>query len=115
MPGLTAVFSANDQMALGLISALHEAGRSVPDDVSVIGFDDIPEAGYFLPPLTTIRQDFAEVGRRCIARLMALIAGEQGTSMSAVEPTLLLRASTAPPPSTRPRRSARARHDGESP
>ena len=69
MPELTAVFSANDQMALGLISALHEAGRAVPDDVSVIGFDDIPEAGYFHPPLTTIRQDFAEVGRRCIARL----------------------------------------------
>ena len=97
MPDLTAVFSANDQMALGLISALHEAGRSVPDDISVVGFDDIPEAGYFLPPLTTIRQDFAEVGRRCIAMLMAMIAGQKDTAASAVEPTLLLRASTAPP------------------
>jgi DNA-binding LacI/PurR family transcriptional regulator len=97
MPDLTAVFSANDQMALGLVSALHEAGRTVPGDVSIVGFDDIPEAGYFLPPLTTIRQDFAEVGRRCIAMLMALIDGEEDTSTSAVEPTLLLRASTAPP------------------
>jgi DNA-binding LacI/PurR family transcriptional regulator len=113
MPELTAVFSANDQMALGLISALHEAGRSVPGDVSVVGFDDIPEAGYFLPPLTTIRQDFAEVGRRCIAMLMALIAGEQDTSISAVAPTLILRASTAssgPGPVTKAeRQSSQAR------
>ncbi|MFD7691665.1 LacI family DNA-binding transcriptional regulator, partial [Streptomyces sp. NPDC059781] len=59
----TAVFAANDQMALGLLRALHERGRRVPEDVSVIGFDDIPEASSFLPPLTTLHQDFAEVGR----------------------------------------------------
>ncbi|NUR39944.1 MAG: LacI family DNA-binding transcriptional regulator, partial [Streptomyces sp.] len=58
----TAVFTANDQMALGLLRALHERGRRVPEDVSVIGFDDIAEASSFQPPLTTVHQDFAEVG-----------------------------------------------------
>ena len=61
---VTAVFLANDQMALGLLAALHEEGLSVPGDVSVVGFDDLPEAPYFTPPLTTVRQDFAELGRR---------------------------------------------------
>ena len=58
------MFLANDQMALGLLAALHEEGLAVPDDVSVVGFDDLPEAPYFTPPLTTVRQDFAELGRR---------------------------------------------------
>lgn len=96
-PALTAVFAANDQMALGLIRALHDAGRAVPADVSVVGFDDIPEAGYFLPPLSTVRQDFAEVGRRCIARLIALISGEPPPPAAAVQPNLVVRGSTAPP------------------
>jgi DNA-binding LacI/PurR family transcriptional regulator len=94
---VTAVFVANDQMALGLIRGLHEGGRAVPSDVSVVGFDDIPEAGYFLPPLTTVRQDFAEVGRRCIDRVMALIAGEAVALPSPIQPTLILRSSTSAP------------------
>ena len=53
-----AVFTANDQIAIGLLLALHEAGRPVPDDVSVVGFDDQPEAAFLIPPLTTVRQDF---------------------------------------------------------
>ena len=97
MPEVTAIFVANDQMALGLIRGLHEGGRAVPADVSVVGFDDIPEAGYFLPPLTTVRQDFAEVGRRCIERVMALIAGEQVATTSPIQPTLVLRSSTTAP------------------
>jgi DNA-binding LacI/PurR family transcriptional regulator len=68
--GLTAVFVANDQMALGLLRAFAELGVKVPDQVSVIGFDDIPEAEFFSPPLTTVRQDFGEVGRRCIELLL---------------------------------------------
>src|SRR4051794_18659076 len=64
---VTAVFVANDQMALGLLRALHEAGRRVPDDVSVVGFDDLPEAQFFMPPLTTVRQNFLEVGRQAMA------------------------------------------------
>jgi DNA-binding LacI/PurR family transcriptional regulator len=55
---VTAVFAANDQMALGILRAMHEAGRDVPRDLSVVGFDDIPEAQFFTPPLTTVHQDF---------------------------------------------------------
>ena len=66
----TAVFAANDQMALGVLRALHEAGRDVPGDVSIVGFDDIPEAQFFTPPLTTVRQDFSEVGRQSLMLLL---------------------------------------------
>jgi DNA-binding LacI/PurR family transcriptional regulator len=68
-----AVFVANDQMALGLLRAFAEAGRGVPDDVLVAGFDDVPEAEYYSPPLTTVRQDFAAVGRRSVEMLIARI------------------------------------------
>ncbi|MFC6063009.1 LacI family DNA-binding transcriptional regulator [Streptomyces ochraceiscleroticus] len=98
----TAVFAANDQMALGLLRALHERGRRVPQDVSVIGFDDIPEAGSFLPPLTTVHQDFAEVGRRCVDGVLRQVrenATDHGTTL--VPTRLVLRDSTAPPPGLR--------------
>jgi DNA-binding LacI/PurR family transcriptional regulator len=65
----TALFAQNDRMAVGAIRALREAGRRVPDDVSVIGFDDIPLASYFDPPLTTMRQDMPVIGRLA-ARLL---------------------------------------------
>jgi DNA-binding LacI/PurR family transcriptional regulator len=94
---VTAVFVANDQMALGLLRAFAEEGLSVPDDVSVVGFDDIPESAYYLPPLTTLRQDFVEVGRRCIELLLARIHGESVPVRPAIQPELLVRASTAPP------------------
>ncbi len=98
-PAVSAVFAANDQMALGLLRALHEAGRAIPEDVSVVGFDDIPEAPYFMPPLTTIRQDFIEVGSRSLRRLVqAIEAGDQGPSRSLVKPELIVRASTAAAP-----------------
>ena len=67
---ITAVFVANDQMSLGVLHALHEAGLRVPEDVSVVGFDDIPEASHFLPALTTVRLDFDAVGRACVAMLI---------------------------------------------
>jgi DNA-binding LacI/PurR family transcriptional regulator len=95
---VTAVFVGNDQMALGLVRALHEAGFSVPGDVSVVGFDDIPESAYYLPPLTTLRQDFAEVGRRCIQTLLARISGATVEPLQAIQPELLIRDSTATPP-----------------
>lgn len=85
-------------MALGLLRALHARGRRVPEDVSVIGFDDIPKAGSFLPPLTTVHQDFAEVGRLCVAavlRKMRETGPERGTTL--VPTRLVTRASTAPP------------------
>ncbi len=95
-PGVTAIFVANDQMALGVLLALHEAGRRVPDDVSVVGFDDIPEAAFFHPPLTTVRQDFDELGRRCVARLTRLIAGDapHDDDDGVVVPTLVHRSSS---------------------
>jgi DNA-binding LacI/PurR family transcriptional regulator len=99
-PDVTAVFAANDHMALGVIRAMHEAGRGVPDSVSVVGFDDVPEAGYYLPPLTTVRQDFEEVGRQCVALLLDRIErGAPGASptASAVPPALVVRESAAAP------------------
>jgi len=69
--GATAVFAANDQMALGLIGGLRAAGVDVPERVSVVGFDDVPEAAYAWPPLTTVRQDFEELARRAVARVIA--------------------------------------------
>ncbi len=68
-----AVFVANDQMALGLLRAFAEAGRVVPDDVLVAGFDDVPEAEFYSPPLTTVRQDFTTVGRRSVEMLIARV------------------------------------------
>ncbi len=94
MPEVTAVFCANDHMALGLLRALAERGRRVPKDVSVVGFDDIPEAGYFLPPLTTVRQDFGELGRRALRLLVDRIAGHDSAgSRLPVVPELVVRSS----------------------
>jgi len=92
-PEVTAVFAGNDQMALGLLRMLHEAGRDIPRDISIVGFDDIPEAAYFTPPLTTIRQDFAEAGRRCLRLLVTLIESGESSSVM-VAPELVVRAST---------------------
>jgi len=94
-PDVTAVFVANDQMALGLLRALHEARRSVPGDVAVAGFDDVPEAAFFTPPLTTVRQDFLEVGRLSFHLLLEEIeSGTRSSSRVTVAPELVVRAST---------------------
>ncbi|NMO55282.1 LacI family DNA-binding transcriptional regulator [Actinoplanes sp. TBRC 11911] len=99
-PDCTAIFAANDQMALGVLRALHESGRRVPQDVSVVGFDDIPDAAGYLPPLTTVHQDFAEVGRRCVHGLLSQIRDARVVPGTVLVPTTLIeRASTAPPPS----------------
>jgi DNA-binding LacI/PurR family transcriptional regulator len=93
--GLRAVFVANDQMALGLLRAFHERGIRVPGDVLVAGFDDVPEAAYFTPPLTTVRQDFTAVGRRSIDLLLRQISGGvAGEPRAVVAPELVIRAST---------------------
>jgi DNA-binding LacI/PurR family transcriptional regulator len=94
---VTAVFVANDQMALGLLRAMHEAGRDIPGEISVVGFDDIPEAAYFQPPLTTVRQDFIEMGRRSLQLLLRTIeTGRTAASGSLVPPELIVRGSTGP-------------------
>lgn len=105
---LTAVFAANDQMALGVIRALRERGRRVPEDVSVVGFDDTPESAYFVPSLTTVRQDFAEVGRRSVELVLSLAEGDAAQRHIVVPAGLVVRESSAPVPSrlTRARPSA---------
>jgi DNA-binding LacI/PurR family transcriptional regulator len=96
---VTAVFAANDQMALGVIHALTRRGRRVPQDVSVVGFDDIPEAEFFLPGLTTVRQNFEEVGRRGLDLLVSILDDATGDHRERVTiaPEFVLRSSTAPP------------------
>lgn len=96
-PEVTAAFVANDQMALGVLLALAEAGRRVPEDISVVGFDDIPEAGYFLPPLTTVRQDLAAVAGGALDLAVKAIAGEVAVATVRIGPTLVVRSTTAPP------------------
>lgn len=93
----TAIFSSNDQMALGLMHAIRDAGLNIPRDISIVGFDDIPEAAHFWPPLTTVRQDFKELGRRCIALLLGDIAGNTDGYHGTIEPELIVRGSTAAP------------------
>jgi DNA-binding LacI/PurR family transcriptional regulator len=92
----TAVFVANDQMSLGILHALREEGISVPRDLSLVGFDDVPEAPFFAPPLTTIRQNFAELGRRGVRLVLSLLTGEDLLPQP-VPPQLIVRQSTAGP------------------
>jgi DNA-binding LacI/PurR family transcriptional regulator len=94
-PRTTAVFVANDAMALGLLKALHERGRSVPGDVSVVGFDDAPEAAYYWPGLTTVRQDFTVLGTRAVELTLRALGGEADPSLELVVPEVIVRDSTA--------------------
>lgn len=94
---VTAVLCGNDETAMGLIRGLHDAGKGVPTDVSVAGFDDHPLAAMFLPSLTTARQDFAELGRHGMAQLDALLAGAAPLALETVDPPVLIRESTAAP------------------
>ena len=105
-PTATAVFVANDQMALGLIKALEECDIRVPEDLSVIGFDDIPECRYFIPALSTMSVDFERVGRFAVGSILSMIGLLDDRVVRHVVPELVLRSSTAPPPQTR--RAARA-------
>ncbi|MBS1906462.1 MAG: substrate-binding domain-containing protein [Actinobacteria bacterium] len=94
--GVTAVFAANDQMALGLIHALADRGIRVPEDISVVGFDDLPEARHLRPALTTVRQDFDRLGRVAMRALLAAIEGRHDADPDPIVPELVVRASTAP-------------------
>lgn len=97
-PGVTAVFAANDPFALGVVKALDERGISVPGQVSVVGFDDVPEARFFRPGLTTVVLDFEEIGRAAVEAILRLMRGQEPTVIPLIEPTLVVRESTAPPP-----------------
>ncbi|MEU1520003.1 LacI family DNA-binding transcriptional regulator [Streptomyces sp. NPDC005811] len=117
---LTAVFVANDDMAIGLIRALTEAGLRVPQDVSVVGFDDVPVAAYITPPLTTVRQPFDTVAQEGLKRLVHAIENPDADPLPPSDPPvdLVVRASTAPPADrTTPARARRtaSRTDGGAP
>lgn len=91
----TALVAGNDRMALGAIRAVREAGLRVPEDVSVVGFDDVPEAAFYNPPLTTVRQDFDVLGRESIEYLVALIEDSQiAVQQRVLYPELVIRQST---------------------
>lgn len=90
----TAVFAANDQMALGLLAALNAAGIDVPGDISVVGFDDVEGADYFSPPLTTVRQDFTALGHQVLLATLSVLAGET-PDLAPIPAELRVRASTA--------------------
>lgn len=96
-PGFTALVVGNDQMAMGAIAALRDSGLAVPDDVSVVGFDDIPESAYMAPPLTTVRQDFRQLGLSGAAALLKQIESKSGVvEQKVIQPELVVRRSTAP-------------------
>ncbi|WP_405148883.1 LacI family DNA-binding transcriptional regulator [Sphaerisporangium sp. NBC_01403] len=97
-PHITAIFVANDQMAVGVLRALHEAGRRVPEDVSVVGFDDIPEAGYLWPSLTTVRQDFRDLGGQAFRLLLQRMEGGAVQSFKIIKTELVVRGSTGRAP-----------------
>lgn len=91
----TAVFAANDELAFGLVRAFHETGLSVPGDVSIVGFDDIPTAKFFIPSLTTVRQDFHELGHQVVTTLIDAIRGDQPLNPISLPTQLIVRESTA--------------------
>ncbi|MCV2393222.1 LacI family DNA-binding transcriptional regulator [Actinotalea sp. M2MS4P-6] len=98
-PAVTAVYCANDEMAFGVMRALHEAGRRVPEDVSVVGFDAIGLSGYSYPPLTTVRQDFTQMGRELVRLVLDQVrSGARAGHERVLVPTeLVVRGTTAPP------------------
>ncbi len=91
----TAVFAANDHLALGAMRAFHEAGVRIPDDIAVVGYDDVAGADYYEPPLTTVRQPFQEVGRHAIEALLAMLDGRTPDT-APNRPELIVRASSGP-------------------
>ena len=93
----TAVVVGNDQMALGAMAALSEHGLRIPEDVSVVGFDDIPESAYFLPSLTTVHQDFSALGEQSVEYLVSLIKQPHTpVHQRVLYPELVIRKSTGP-------------------
>ena len=99
-PTITAVYAANDEIAFGLMRALYERGRRVPDEVSIVGFDGIALSEFSSPPLTTVKQDFHRVGQELVRLVMEQIRAKPTRPQTrVVVPTeLIVRGTTAPPP-----------------
>lgn len=100
VPEYTAMFVANDEMAFGVVHGFHDRGIRVPEDVSVIGFDDLPLSRHFIPPLTTVTQDFHALGVKAMEVLRAALEGREIPQRSKIPSELVVRASTAPPRSS---------------
>lgn len=96
-PDVTAVFVSSDEMAFGVIRALHELGRRVPEDISVVSVDNIPLAEYCSPPLTTVAQPFEEMARVAVDHLLRHISDPATLTVDSIEPRLIVRASTSAP------------------
>lgn len=94
-PQISAIFAANDAMALGVIKAISESSREIPRNISVVGFDDVPESKYLTPSLTTIRQDFYSLGEKALELLLEIIGGQKRRESFVIKPELILRESTA--------------------
>jgi DNA-binding LacI/PurR family transcriptional regulator len=101
-PSVTAILCGNDDLALGVMRAMHKAGRAIPEQVSVVGFDDTPSAGFLMPPLTTVRMDFTGLGRASFALLRGLVDPRTASTQrpQSPQPELIVRESAAPPPRT---------------
>ncbi|MBA4865829.1 LacI family DNA-binding transcriptional regulator [Streptomyces sp. PSKA54] len=98
-PSVTAILCGNDDLALGVMRALHEAGRSIPGEVSVAGFDDAPHAAYLTPSLTTVRLDFTGLGRAAFGLLHGVVEQSAPVAPHPVSvPELVVRESSGPPP-----------------
>lgn len=95
--GPTALFTSNDEMAVGAYLALQEAGVSIPTDLSIVGFDDIPHARYLTPHLTTVRQPMGAIGSAAAEHLIAIIEGQSAPSLTLFDTELVVRGSTASP------------------
>jgi DNA-binding LacI/PurR family transcriptional regulator len=95
---VTAVLCGNDELAIGLMRALREQGRRVPQDISVVGFDGHPLGALWDPALTTVEQDFVDLGRRAFGQVAALLGERHPPQNSSSRPRLVIRESTAPPP-----------------
>jgi LacI family transcriptional regulator len=90
----TALFAANDSMAIGALSAFREAGLHVPEDIALVGFDDIPIARFLTPPLTTVRVEIAELGRRAVEHVVGSLSGNGGKQRDVIKTTLVVRESS---------------------
>ena len=100
-PDIDAVFASSDQIALGALRAIHDSGRRVPEDIAIVGFDNIPESEYFRPSLTTVRQGLADVGRTAVRQVHQLIETHSQVSealsgaVTTIQPELIIRASSS--------------------
>ena len=98
-PDVTAVFAANDQMATGLMRAFKEKGRQIPEDVSIVGFDDAPDSEFLMVPLTTVRQDFAAITDCAVTKLVRAMSGQEfKPGVTRIPVHLVIRASSGPAP-----------------